>query len=151
MSEISEWGQCPRFRLRFLTDISDLWWLIQSRIFLQCRRPGFDPWVRKIPGERNGNPLQYSCLENSRNRGAWSATIHGVAKSQTQLNDFQFDFRIAVVLWNLVYIFGMFCLLSSCFWGLSSWKWLMLFVSLMMLQEISIWKVQILTSKIKMH
>ena len=117
----------------------------------ECRRPRFNPWGRKIPGERNGNPLQYSCLENSRNRGAWSATIHGVAKSQTQLNDFQFDFRIAVVLWNLVYIFGMFCLLSSYFWGLSSWKWLMLFVSLMMLQEIRIWKVQILTCKIKMH
>ena len=30
----------------------------------QCRRPGFNPWVKKIPGERNGNPLQYSCLEN---------------------------------------------------------------------------------------
>ena len=31
----------------------------------------------------NGNPLQYSCLENSRDRGAWQATVHGVAKSQT--------------------------------------------------------------------
>ena len=34
------------------------------RIFLQCRRPRFDSWVGKIPGEGNGNPLQYSCLEN---------------------------------------------------------------------------------------
>jgi len=37
----------------------------------QCRRPGFIPWVRKIPGKENGNPLQYSCLENPMNRGAW--------------------------------------------------------------------------------
>ena len=33
------------------------------------------------PGERNGNPLQHSCLENSMDRGAWWATVHGVAKS----------------------------------------------------------------------
>ena len=35
------------------------------------------------PGEGNGNPLQYSCLENPMDRGAWWATVHGVAKSQT--------------------------------------------------------------------
>ena len=38
------------------------------------------------PGERNGNPLQYSCLENPTDRGAWWATIHGITKSRTQLN-----------------------------------------------------------------
>ena len=36
------------------------------------------------PGGRNGNPLQYSCLENPMDRGAWWATVHGVAKSQSQ-------------------------------------------------------------------
>ena len=41
----------------------------------------------KSPGEGNGNPLQYSCLENSMDRGAWWATVHGVAKSQTRLSD----------------------------------------------------------------
>ena len=40
----------------------------------QCRRPGFDPWVGKIPWKRNGNPLQYPCLDNSMDRGAWWAT-----------------------------------------------------------------------------
>ena len=39
------------------------------------------------PGERNGNPLQYSCLENPMDRGAWRATVHGVAKSRTRLRD----------------------------------------------------------------
>ena len=39
------------------------------------------------PGEGNGNPLQYSCLENSMDRGAWWATVHGVTKSQTGLSD----------------------------------------------------------------
>ena len=38
----------------------------------------------------NGNPLQYSCLENPMGRGAWWATVHGVSKSQTQLSDFTF-------------------------------------------------------------
>ena len=41
---------------------------------------GFDSWVRKIPGEGNGNPLQYSCLENPMDKGAWWATVYGVAQ-----------------------------------------------------------------------
>ena len=40
-----------------------------ERICLQCRSPRFNPWVRKIPGEWNGNPLQYSYLENSMDGG----------------------------------------------------------------------------------
>ena len=40
----------------------------------------------RSPGKRNGNPLQYSCLENHMDRGAWSATVHGVTKGQTQLS-----------------------------------------------------------------
>ena len=44
-------------------------------------------------GEGNGTPLQYSCLENSMDRGAWWAAVHGVAKSQTQLSDFTFTFH----------------------------------------------------------
>ena len=43
-------------------------------------------------GEGNGTPLQYSCLENPMDGGAWWAAVHGVAKSQTQLNDFTFTF-----------------------------------------------------------
>ena len=38
----------------------------------------------RSPGGRHGNPLQYSCLENPMNKGAWQATVHGVAKSRTQ-------------------------------------------------------------------
>ena len=41
----------------------------------------------RFPGEGNGYPLQYSCLENPMDRGDWRATAHGVAKSQTGLSD----------------------------------------------------------------
>ena len=44
-------------------------------------------------GEGNGNPLQYSCLENPMDGGAWCAVVHGVAKSWTQLSDFTFTFH----------------------------------------------------------
>ena len=44
-------------------------------------------------GEGNGNPLQYSCLENPRDRGAWWAAVYGVAKSRTRLSDFTFTFH----------------------------------------------------------
>ena len=46
-----------------------------------------------IHGEGNGTPLQYSCLENPMDRGAWWAAVHGVAKSPTQLSDFTFTFH----------------------------------------------------------
>ena len=48
---------------------------------------GLIPGLGRSPGERNGNPLQCSCLENPMDRGAWRATIHGVAKSGTKLSD----------------------------------------------------------------
>ena len=51
------------------------------------RDPGSIPGSRRSPEEGNGNPLQYSCLENSMDRGAWWATVHGVAKSWTRLSD----------------------------------------------------------------
>jgi len=45
--------------------------------------PGLIPGSGRFPGEGNSNPLQYSCLENSINRGAWQATIHEVGKNLT--------------------------------------------------------------------
>ena len=52
--------------------------------------PGSIPRLRRSPGEGTGNPLRYSCLENLTGRGAWRATVHGVAKSRTPLNDSHF-------------------------------------------------------------
>ena len=48
---------------------------------------GSIPGSGRSPGEGNGNPLQYSCLGNPMDRGAWGATVHGVAKSRTQLSN----------------------------------------------------------------
>ena len=49
--------------------------------------PGWIPGLEKSPGERNVNPLKYSCLENSTYRGARRATVHGVTYSWTQLSN----------------------------------------------------------------
>ena len=46
-----------------------------------------DPGSQTFPGEGDGNPLQYFCLKNYINRGAWQAAVHGVAKMQTQLSN----------------------------------------------------------------
>ena len=54
------------------------WWLRAK----ECR---FNPWVRKIPGEGNGSPLQYSCLGNLMDREAWQAVVHGVARVRHDL------------------------------------------------------------------
>ena len=52
-----------------------------------ARNPGSILGLGRSPGGRNGNPLQYSCLENSMDRGTWWATVHGVMRSQTRLSD----------------------------------------------------------------
>ena len=46
------------------------------------RDTGLLPGLGRSPGEGNGNPLQYSCLEESMDRGAWWATVHGVSRTQ---------------------------------------------------------------------
>ena len=55
--------------------------VVQTVKNLQCGRLGFNSGSERSPGEGNGNPLQYSCLENSMDRGAWWATVHGIALS----------------------------------------------------------------------
>ena len=65
---------------------------------------GKGPWAQQSPrqktlglalikGEGNGTPLQYCCLENPMDRGAWWAAVHGVARSRTRLSDFTFTFH----------------------------------------------------------
>ena len=80
----------------------------------QCKRHKrhrFDPWVGKIAGERNCNPLQYSCLENPMGRGAWQATVHGVEKSWTWLSNWAWAWTcIRQLVWGT-----MFVLVSSGF------------------------------------
>ena len=57
---------------------------------------GWENYTWKIPGEGNGNPFQCCCLKNPMDRGAWRATVHAVAKSQTGLSDSQFHFPVCV-------------------------------------------------------
>ena len=69
-----------------------LWSNSHKSVHLQCRRRSFIPESGRSPGEENGNPLQYSCLENPMDRGAWEAAVHGVAKSRTWLSNLNFPF-----------------------------------------------------------
>ena len=59
---------------------SPLFHLVSVVDCLQCRRPGWIPGSGRAPGAGNGNPLQYPCLENPMDRGAWWATVYGVAR-----------------------------------------------------------------------
>ena len=71
----------------------------------QCGRPGFDPWIGKIPwwGEQlHSYPLQYSDLENS-----VDSTVHGVANSQTQLSDFHFHKHTYIIFLNILFHCGL--------------------------------------------
>ena len=69
----------------------DLSQLFHSPLSLSSR--GFLVPLHFLPGEGDGTPLQYSCLENPMDRGAWWAAVHGVAKSWTRLSDLTFTFH----------------------------------------------------------
>ena len=56
------------------------WWLSGKESACNAGDAGSVPGLGGSPGEGNGNPLQYSCLENSMDKGAWGATVYGVAK-----------------------------------------------------------------------
>ena len=70
-----------------------------------ARDPSSIPGSGRSPGEGNGNPLQYSCLENSMDKGAWWATVHGVTKSWTRLSNFTFTFTLYIIFSLFHYMF----------------------------------------------
>ena len=77
-------------------------WLVWHRVHAQCLHPrlawylGDNVFVASM-GEDNGTPLQYSCLENPMDGGAWWAAVHWVSKSRTRLSDFTFTFHFHVL------------------------------------------------------
>ena len=85
------------------------------------------PGLGRSPGEGNGNPLQYACLENPMDWEAWSATVHGVAKGQTQLSDFTYScccewhsfFLFITELYSTVSVYQIFFIHSSLNWNLN--------------------------------
>ena len=84
------------------------WWLRWQRICLQFRRLGLIPGLERSSGVGHGYPLQYSCLENSVDRGAWQATAHRVTESDaTEWLTFSHFFlttrkTIALTIWTFV-------------------------------------------------
>ena len=79
--------QMIRNRLLFSSDVHLYYSGLLQKIPVSCYAPS------RPAGEGNGNPLQYSCLENPMDGGAWWAAVHGVAKSQTRLSNFTFTFH----------------------------------------------------------
>ena len=80
------------FIILYLIKIQDtLLYVIMTAVLIDNSCINRDTYA--LLGEGNGTPLQYSCLENPMDGGAWKAAVHGVAEGQTQLNDFTFTFH----------------------------------------------------------
>ena len=73
---------------------------------------GSIPGSGRSPGEGNGNPLQYSCLENPMEGGAWWTTVHGVAKSRTRLS----DFTHSLIIFHIFFCYGLSQILNIVPW-----------------------------------
>ena len=91
------------------------WWLRWSRIACDAGDLGSIPGLGRSPGGGHGNPLQYSCLENPMDRGAWWATVHAGAKSRTRLRDFH-----SFLYCSLHWAFTVVCVLLAAACGLLS-------------------------------
>ena len=94
-----------------------IWWCPIGLLYFPCISDskesacnagdlGLIPGLGRSPGEWNGHPLQYSFLENSMDRGAWWATVHGVAKSWAQLSDSHFHFHRSLMLCSVSVFFS---------------------------------------------
>ena len=82
---------CPRLMVGVYEIKIILITIHHSLLFLEQLVP-----TRFHAGEGNGIPLQYSCLENPMDGGAWKAAVHGVAEGQTRLSDFTFTFHFSL-------------------------------------------------------
>ena len=82
------------------------------------RDTGLIPGSRRSPGVGSGIPLQYSCLGNSKDRGAWQVTVHGASRSQTWLSGWAWSH---VHICIFVYIY-MYMKLFSYFWGMEKYN-----------------------------
>ena len=91
-------------RMRHVSNVGNIRWGFKSNygfpggsvvknLPANARDLGLIPGLGRFPGEANGNPLQYSCLENPRDRRAWWAAICGVAESRTRLSNSTFTFH----------------------------------------------------------
>ena len=81
------------------------WWLSGKEYACNAGDQGSISGSGRSPGEENGNPLQYSCLGNPMDRGAWWATIHGVAEELDTLGDFTTSTTIYVFMYVYIYIY----------------------------------------------
>ena len=81
------------------------WWLSGKESACQPGDMGSIRGSGRPPGGGHGNPLQYSCLENPKDREAWWATVHRVAKSQTRLNNDNKQYRALGLIWEDAVLF----------------------------------------------
>ena len=96
-----------------------------------AKHPGLIPGLGRSPGEENGNPLQYSCLEYPMDREVWWATVHEVSKNQTRLKRLNRHTYICVCIYMYMYVYTYTCIYTHIYistqyryiLSLFNWSW----------------------------
>ena len=97
-ARILEWVTMPSSRNIFMVVYDSF---VGKESVCNAGDPGSIPGSRRSPGEVNGNPLQYSCLENPTDRGAWQVTVHEVTQTQTKLKRLSMHAQLHLLLFSL--------------------------------------------------
>ena len=91
--EIRKYLETKENRKKQLCKSTFKWYVVMQAYFMKQENSQINNLVYLIDGEGNGTPLQYSCLENPMDGGAWKPAVHRVAEGQTRLSDFTFTFH----------------------------------------------------------
>ena len=99
----------------------------------EMRDIGSSPGSGRSPGGGHGNPLQYSCLENLMDRGAWQATVHSIIKSQTRLKWFSTHVHVTAYFYSWLFTSCLFYQQNASFqhvinFNVATWTWIQLYI-----------------------
>ena len=143
------WSSFESFIMKLIIRTSLVAQMVKASTY-NAGDPGSIPGAGRSPGEGNGNPLQYSCLENPTHWGAWWATVHGVTDSDmTERLHLNFTHTPPLVCWEFLNLYTSRILVCSFSYPIQSFS--VFGIKIMLASEFGVWKCSLLFSLLWNH